>query len=198
MQESAKKKLYGLGALFIAVIFIFSYAAFSNNGGPPTSTTTVGSANTIYVYGTANGVIVNYSYYAYITVVNKSQASKLNDTLGNLVANGTINDFQPTNSTGYEAILSTVNPYQLYIYLANTLNYTNVSVGAPAYVRLPANISMHYAGSISPVPISFPPKNYTFYLVKVAPINSSVPLMVSALVTTRGQIYNNEVKLSES
>ncbi len=197
MEQKTKNKVYGVGALFVAIIFIFSYAGFNNNGGPKASTTTALSANTVYVYGTANGIIVNYSYYAYVTAANKSQMARLNGTLGDLENNGTISNVANYNATTYEAVLSGMNAYQLYVYLSNTLNYTNVSIGGPAYVSLPGTVSMYYSASGSSIPVAFPPKNYTVYLAKMAPLNSTIPIKISALITTAGAIYNNQVRLTE-
>jgi hypothetical protein len=195
MEGKAKRLIYGIGSLFVAVIFIMSYAAFSNNGTNSSSTTTIGAANTVYVYGTANGLIVNYSYSAYISTAGGTPSSGLNATLSALEANGTISNFVPLNSTSYEAILSGMNPYQLYLYLSKALS-GNVLVGGYAYVRLPATVSMYYSAS-SPVPVALPAKNYTVFLPRVAPVNSSVPMKINALITTAGTVYNNQIRLSE-
>jgi hypothetical protein len=196
MEEKTKKLIFFIGSLFVAVIFVTSYAAFSNNGSNSSSTTTLSSANTVYVYGNANALIVNYSYTAYITTGNKTTFSRLNNTLGTLEANGTISNFVPLNGTTFEAILSTVNPYQLYAYLSNTPISLNVSVSTQAYVRLPLTVTMTYGNGQS-IPVSFPPKNYTLFLPKTMPLNSTVPLKISALITTNGQVFNNNIRLTE-
>lgn len=198
MEEKTKKTIFFIGSIFVAVIFVTSYAAFSNNGsGASASTTTIGAANTVYVFGTANGIIVNYSYSAYVTVANKSQATSINATLGALEANGTVSNFVLLNSTTYQAILSTINTYQFYLYLSQSLNDSNVPVEGYAYVQLPATISMHYSGSVAPVSISFPTKNYSVFLQRAVPISTTVPIKVEALITTAGNIYNNNIRLTE-
>jgi hypothetical protein len=182
---------------FVAVIFVTSYAAFNNNGAPPATTTTVGAVNTIYVYGTANGVVVNYTSQALITVTNKSQMSELNTTLGVLEANGTVN-FASYNSTTYEAVLSGINTYQLYLYLSNSLTDANIIVGGPAYIRLPGTINMHYSASSTLFPITFPPRNYTVNLARTVPIGSAIPIKISAIIETNGTIFNGQIKLTET
>lgn len=195
MDDKTKKIIFSVGSLFAALIFITSYAAFGNNTAANSSTTSIGSANTVFVYGSANGVIVNYSYTAYISAPNDKLAA-LNSTLGTLEANGSISNYVAVNSTTYQAILSTINPYQLYTYLSSALNSSNVSVDGYAYVTLPSTITMYYSTGLQ-VPISFPQKNYSVPLTKTYPIGSNVPLKVQVLVTTNGKIYNNQIRLSE-
>lgn len=196
MEDKTKKIIFFIGSLFAALIFITSYAAFGNNSNTTTSTTTVSSANTVFVYGTANGVVVNYSYTTYITASSKNQVEALNATLNALTANGTVSSYVQVNSTAYQAILSGMNPYQFSRYLSGAFNYSNVSVGGLAYVRLPGTVNMYY-GAGSAVPVAFPAKNYTVPLLDAVPIGSNVPIKIQVLITTSGTIYNNQIRLSE-
>ncbi|MDE1865290.1 MAG: hypothetical protein KGH94_01465 [Candidatus Micrarchaeota archaeon] len=196
MEDKTKRIVIFLGSLFAAIIFVSSYAAFGNNSTGTSTTTTVSSANTIPVYGSANAVIVNYSYSAYVGVSNKIELTALNKTLGDLEANGSVSNYVPFNSTSYQALLSGINAYQLYTYLSNALNATDVSVGAGAFVNLPARVNMYYSAG-SQVPVAFPEKNYSVYLTRVFPIGANVPVRIQALITTRGDLYNNQIRLSE-
>jgi hypothetical protein len=197
MDDKKKKIIFFVASLFAALIFITSYAAFGANSTTSSTTTIPSAANTVFVYGSANAVIVNYSYTATISAQQKSQLPALNNTLGKLVANGSISNYVPLNATAYQAILSTINQYQLQQYLSKALNTTNVLVGGYAYVTLPATVNMYYSAG-SQIPITFPQKNYSVYLPRASPIGSNVLLKVQVLVTTQGKIYNNQIRLSES
>jgi hypothetical protein len=197
MEAKTKKLIYGVGSIFVAIIFIFSYGAFGNNSNASTSTTTVGASNTVFVYGNTNGIIENYSQTTYITATGKNEIEALNVSLGNLEANGTVSNYVPINATYYEAILSTMSPYQLSVYLANALNSSTISVSAYAYVRLPATVYVNYNGG-SQIPLKVPAKNYTVYISKSNySIGANVPVKMQVLVTTAGQIYNNQLRLTE-
>jgi hypothetical protein len=195
MDQKTKKLIFFIGSLFVAVIFVTSYLAFGNNQTQPTSTTSVLQANTLLVYGTANGVVMNYSYSAFVTVLSKSQHNAVNATLDALESSGNISSYNPVNSTSYQAVLASINLNQFSSYISSHLNSSNVSVGGYTYIRLPANVLMA-AGGGQAVPIAFPQTNYSVYLPKVYPIGANVPLSVQALVTTQGKIFNNQVRIS--
>jgi hypothetical protein len=197
MNDKTKKTILFIGSLFAAIIFVSSYAAFGGNSSTSTTTTSIPLANTVLVYGTANGIIENYSFSAFIGITNKSEGNNLNNTLNRLSLNGNVSSFTLFNSTTYQAVLSGMNPYQLSIYLSNALNVSNVPVGGYAYVRLPATVDMYY-GSGYEVPISFPVKNYSVYVPKAYPIGYTVPVKVQVLATGQGKIFNDQVRLTEA
>lgn len=199
MEEKTKKMIFTIGSLFVAVIFVTSYAAFGNtSNGSSSTTSTVLSGNNILALGQANGIIENYSYVVNVTSLNASQNARLNMTLLDMESNNTVISFFARNSTTYTAEISGIGAYQLYTYLTNTLNYSNVTLGATAFVRLPASINMQYgASSQQEAPVSLSPKNYTTYLPNVLPIGTRVPFKIQALITERGQIFNNNIKLTQ-
>lgn len=198
MEDKTKKMIFTIGSLFVAIIFVTSYAAFGNTtNAPSTTTSTAGPTNTILATGQANGIIENYSYIVNITVANASQNAKLNLTLSNLESNNTVISFFARNSTTYTAELSGIGAYSFYTYLTNTLNYSNVSVGGTALVRLPATVNMQY-GTINPqqAPISLAPKNYSVLLPNLLPIGTTITLKIQALVTETGHVAGNNLKLT--
>jgi hypothetical protein len=72
-------------------------------------------------------------------------------------------------------------------------------MGGTAYVRLPATVDVEYGTTdIQQAPITLAPKNYTAYLPSILPIGSNVPLKLQALVTEQGQLFNNNIKLTET
>lgn len=194
-KEKLKRLILFIGALFVAVIFISSYASFSNNSGNggSTSTTTLKQQSTYLVYGNANAIVINYSYVAGIFNVNVSESNTINATLGNLQLNGSVSNYLFQNST-YRVELDTISPYTLYLLISNTINGSNATVGATAYVKLPSAIVAYYGSS--PVSVALQKSNYSIFLNSVEPINTIIPLKVTALISGNGSVYDNQVELS--
>jgi hypothetical protein len=180
-----------IGALFVALIFITSYAAFSNNGTNSSSTSTIVSAKTFFVTASANAVILNYSYLASIYNVSANQTIKMNATLDSMQSNGTVSSYFYSNST-YRVILQGINAYQLSLLLHNT---TNAKVGSLAYLRLPKQVNAYYTGSSS-IPVTLPSSNYSVFLNNIVPPNTTIPVTLTALITANGLVYNNQVRIT--
>lgn len=198
MEDKTKKTIFLIGSLFVAVIFVTSYAAFNNNGSAPASSSTTVPAGTPLsgqFNGAANALVENYTDLAYVSVTNRSQMSKLNDTLGALQANGTITfDPIPGNSTTYSALLSSITTYQLYLYLSNSLSGGNVLVSGVAYVKLPNSVYMYQAGSSALVTI--PNTTHKMMVKPVVAINSTIPVKMRAILTTTHQVYGTPPNLT--
>jgi hypothetical protein len=194
-KQKLKRTILFLGALFVAIIFVTSYAAFDNNGtNLGKSTTTTPQGRTLPVFGAANAVIENYSYFADVGV-SANEVTAVNATLDALVSNGTVSSYYYSNSS-YRVVLSNINPYGLYLLLHNSTKGTNATVGAQAYVKLPTTISVYYGSSYA-VPVSLLQPNYTVYIANVVPINSTVHVNVIAQINQSGDIYHNQLKLSQ-
>jgi hypothetical protein len=55
---------------------------------------------------------------------------------------------------------------------------------------------MYYPNSSRPVSVPLSDRNYTIYLNSVRSIGSPVNVSVSALLTERGTLYNNQIRIS--
>lgn len=194
MDDKTKRLIFFIGSLFVAIIFLTSYAAFNNNnttGG--TTTSTIANVNTVPVVGSANGIIVNYTDVAHIYLGNGSNATIINTTLNALEANGTISNYVGTNKS-YDVLLNSIDPYSLYKLIRNETK--NVSVGGQAEILLPAKVDAYYSTS-GIIPITLPTRNYTLFLNNTKPIGSQIPVKITAIVTENGTIYNNNIKIQE-
>lgn len=201
MKAKTKKLVFFIGAIFVGIIFLTSYAAFSNNAGN-TSTTTVKAAPqpTIFATGYANATITGYVQVANVKLINSTNSTLNNlDTLmSKLEANGSINNYIYTNNS-YEVYSSSLSAYALKKYLYATLNSSNsVTVGSTADIMLPASISLYYSNSSPPVSVPLSNRNYTLYLNNVRSIGSTLNVSLSALITEKGMLYNNQLRISLS
>ncbi len=200
MNEKTKKFVFLIGAIMIAVIFITSYAAFSNNNTANATTSTVSAApqQTVFASATTNGIITNYTQIAYVESANSSNSSgaKLGQIMSQLEANSSIYSYIYVNDS-YEAYLSNVSAYDLQELLYKDFNSTNaISIGSTADILLPSSISMYYSNSSPPISVPLSNRNYTVYITGLKSIGSSLNLSVSALITTRGTIYNNQLRIA--
>lgn len=195
-KEKLKRTILFLGALFVAIIFVTSYAAFNDNSPVTKSTTTTSQGRVIPVFAATNAVIENYSYFADIGV-SANEVAAVNSSLNALVSNGSVSSYYYSNSS-YRVILSTINPYALSLRLRNSTTGTNIIVGALAYVKLPPTINVYYGASSSySVPISLLQPNYTVYVSNVVPINSIIRVNLITQINQSGDVYHNQVKLSQ-
>ncbi|HIH50616.1 MAG: hypothetical protein ABSE71_01655 [Candidatus Micrarchaeaceae archaeon] len=201
MEAKTKKLIFLIGAIFVGIIFLTSYAAFGNNGSATTVTSTVAAATGPTVFATANAsaLITGYSQVAYVSVPNgsNSTASALAGLMSKLEANGSIDNYINNNNNSYEIYSSELSAYALQKLLYAKLGSSNeVVVGSTADIMLPGNLSMYYPNSSRPVSVPLSDRNYTIYLNSVRSIGSPVNVSVSALLTERGTLYNNQIRIS--
>ena len=76
MEAKKKRLIFLFGSILVAIIFLSSYAAFSNNGSPTSVTTTAKAQSTVFVTGDTNGLITNYSDVALVSILNNSNFTK--------------------------------------------------------------------------------------------------------------------------
>jgi hypothetical protein len=205
MDQKTKKLIFFIGALFVGVIFLTSYAAFGNNtlrntSNGSSSSTTVKNVQTYFATGKTNATIVNYSEVAYITPLNLSNSSKsrLNDFVSLLQQNGTIQNYALTNNT-YQVYLSNLSAYGLQQLIYNRFNSSNmVSVGATAYLRVPQSVNLYYSNSSPSISVAVPSRNYTLFLTGIKSIGTKINVTVSALIMSNGGIFNNQIRISQT
>lgn len=197
MDAKKKRLAFLFGGILVAIIFLSSYAAFSNNGSPTTATTTAKAAGTVFVTGYTNAIITNYSDVAYVSFSNSSNSVKntVTNSLSMLQANGTVVDSIVTNNT-YQVVLSGISPYTLQQFLYQKTNSTNsISVGSTADVQLPQTIAFTYTNV--PIDLHLTNRNYTVYLSQVQSIGSTINVSISTLLYTNNEsIYDNQFRVS--
>lgn len=198
MDAKKKKLIFLVGAIFVAIVFLSSYAAFSNNNSGSTSTSTVKSQQTYFFTGSSNAIITNYSDIAYVTLPNSTNSSNYNLTgiLSKLEANGSVENFAYTNSS-YEVVLSTISAYDLQKVLYNDTGTNNtINVGSTTYVELPPKVVLSYTNSTQTIPVYLTNRNYSIYMKNVEKLGSSVNVSISTLLESNGSIYNNQFRVT--
>ncbi len=196
-----KKKLTELlAAIFIAVVFLSSYAAFgANSGGAGAKTSTTTIPGTIQVHGSASASIVSYGTVldANVSCANAGAvASSLNTFLSALERNGSISNFYSPEDSEVLLELGNYTAAEAYGALAARLgrNASCTSFSATqATVQLPSSMNVTYGtGSVR---ITIPPglRNYTRQVRLSGAMGSGVNVSVYALVTNNGTIFNSQI-----
>jgi hypothetical protein len=83
--------------------------------------------------------------------------------------------------------------------LYNKFNSNNsISVAATADLMVPQSVNLYYSNSSPPINVFLTSKNYTVLLTGLKSIGMKVNLTVSALITTQGSVFNNQIRLSQA
>ncbi|MGC8479118.1 MAG: hypothetical protein ACP5M9_00400 [Candidatus Micrarchaeia archaeon] len=210
-----KKMLQVILSIFIGVIFISSYAVLANLQTSTTSKTasssnsTLPTAQTIYVSGTSNAIIDNYTGISTISVNcnNTKNTNKTNSYLTNkltqLEGNNSVSTFYQTQNI-FNIDLGTLSPLGLYNTISSTYNKTLTSCMAfnaaaqllvPQYVNFSVNTGI--SGKTQNVQIPIPSTSRDIYLNVSIPTNSIiVPITVRALIYQNGTIYQLSITRS--
>lgn len=178
MDEKRKKSFLFFGSLFVAVIFLSSYASFGSNGNPlqSNSTTTIKlNIVTNYASGDVNGTIRNYSKHFSISAKNGTNATTLADLINKLEANNSINSYSGGNLS-YSIDQGTMNAFDIYKLLQS--NHINASFSVTSTVKLPAEAYLRNQNySYYTV---LPNATYKFPLSSLLSIGSNVPVHIIA------------------
>ncbi|MDE1833333.1 MAG: hypothetical protein KGH58_02850 [Candidatus Micrarchaeota archaeon] len=197
MEEKTKRKVLFIGAVFIGLMFIFSYLGVSGNAPSSTSssTTTVGQVRSFFASGTANATITGYASTATLAInTNATEVSNaIASYLSSMRNNGTIQNYISDGQT-YDLILGNVSAYAMQQMLYSQLNSTNaITLSSTANARLVGRADMFVGSQELFVPIN---GTYQLNFTPLIPVNSPIRLGVQALLTQNGLVYNNQVTVS--
>lgn len=190
-----KKMILFLGAMFVAVIFLSSYASF----GMGTTTTTVSTVkpNTYFATGNAVAQIARYGSSAYVQVTGADNTSldMANETMSKLQNNGSISNFLFTGS-GYQVALTGIDAYSLQQQIRDMPGngIANANATSVAYIVLPARIRLDVGDTH--VNATLANRNFSLPLTGLEPVGSNLSVRVSAMITANGSIYNNEIRIN--
>jgi hypothetical protein len=197
MDQRKKKILLFIGSLFVAVIFLTSYASFGNSGTATSSTTTMGNVHTFFVSGSSNAIITGYKAPVHVRINSNSSTAdaQVLKTLSKLESNGSINYFGSNKS--YEVYVSTIDAYSLQGLLLSVVNQSGaIAVTANASVELPLNITL-YSTSSYPIRVNLNDRNSSIDMTGgLRGVGSMINVSVSAIVTSDGSIFNNQLSVS--
>ncbi|MGC8628864.1 MAG: hypothetical protein ACP5T4_01480 [Candidatus Micrarchaeia archaeon] len=190
-----RKLLELLGSLFIAFIFLSSYAAFGGgpSGNQKTKATTT-AARQFYGYGFANVSIVNYTnVFTLENFCNGSVANSINTTLQKFTNTGAVSDYYSLSPSSFSVEAGNVSAYSLLIYFSN-ITGSCAKYTATAKVQLPKAISFYFPSLSRSLNLTIPDS----YRISSLSINfsrntSKIPVTVMAFVWQNGTIANMKV-----
>ena len=197
MEEKTKRKVLFIGAVFIGLMFVFSYLGVSGNVPTSTSssTTTISNERSFFASGTANATITGYAGTATLRMMSNATATSnaVATILSSMRNNGTIQNYINDGNV-YDLILGNVSAYALQQALYAQLNSTNaITLASTANARLIGSADLFVGGQELFVPIN---GTYQLNFTPLIPVNSPIKLGVQALLTQNGLVYNNQVTVS--
>lgn len=158
-----KKMIELAGMIFVAAIFLSSYAAFGSNSPGGGATTTVNQSQLAYAQTpspvAAQLIGYNSTMQASVLCGNATRVSgALNGLLANMTRNGNVTDFQPENSTITLIEAGSEGSYALYRALGSNLgagaNCTRFTTTAE--IQLPSALKVVVAGSQGGISVQLP------------------------------------------
>jgi hypothetical protein len=188
-----------IGALFVAVIFLTSYAAFAGGGARAYgNATTTARVRTYYVTGRAQANITSYGQVLEANVSCKnatSVESLMNGLLAAMERNGSVSNFYSPSQGHILVQLANYTAYKVYGLLSAGIGpsaaCTNFTTQANA--QLPARITFSLPASKSGFAIAIPSsqRSFTLPIALGSVTNSIINVSVATLVTENGTIYGS-------
>ena len=190
-------------ALFIAVIFIASYAAFgSGNGASSTTTTVVTTINQNLYYATGSVNAIVYGYGPTMTVTAACSSPSLRNVtyynastlLAKLQDNNSISNYFSPNGSSFVVYTQKLDSYGVSSYLS-AREPTNASKGClyfsgADFASLPKNVTLFVSSQSLKVPIPAGLRNYSIDTQILAP-GSMVSLKIATFLNENGIISGN-------
>ncbi|MFI5412889.1 MAG: hypothetical protein ACHQX1_03275 [Candidatus Micrarchaeales archaeon] len=184
-------------SIFIAVIFIASYASFGNNNNTATTTSTSIVPQTVYGVGTTNVIVKGYGQLMYVNI-NCTDKTLLNSTsyevsnvLGKLELNNSISNYFATNQSSFNVYNNKLTSLQIETYVDSTLSNSSrvcTNFKSELNVSLPLSVKFSVGGQKTSVYV--PPSQQNATLTgKILNVGDSIPVRISALLTAKNGTY---------
>ncbi len=197
-----KKLIELIGSVFVALIFLSSYAAFGNiSQSGSNATTTASTPQTFYGSAIGNATITSYSNAMSINITCKNVSSvsgPLNSALTNLEKNGSVSTFSSFQASQIAVDAGSLSTYPLFLQLAGDAGQGEscTAFTTSANINLPSRMSFH----IPPQPgitngqnitITIPSSLQTGSIAITLERNMSTKLrvQVDAAIAVNGSIY---------
>ncbi|MEM3841190.1 MAG: hypothetical protein QXN59_00635 [Candidatus Micrarchaeaceae archaeon] len=198
MDEQKKKKFLFFGSLFVAAIFLSSYASFGNNGSPiqSNSTTTISSSRIVPIaIGYVNGTVVGYSNSFSLRANNGTNKTLLSNFVNKLEANGSINSFSVSGGS-YLLDQGTMDAYNVSSLIA--YDRLNATVSADLLVKLPHSALL--SNNNNPYETLLPNFTYSISSSNIIKAGSQIKLKLLAVIYTDNgtlfKVYNNNITVT--
>lgn len=193
-----KKLAELLGSIFVALIFLTSYAAFGNEQVKTNTTTTTVPAQTFYAsaHGFAN--ITSYAPYLNINIScsNVSNvSSELNNALMPFYKNGSVSNFYLQQASSMLVQTGNMSSNSIYSLLIKEIDGSAActSFYSSANLKLPSRMSFYVPTQKSNVIIliNASQQGASVPIELTQNMSNSINVSVSALLTATGSIYGN-------
>ncbi|MDE1825611.1 MAG: hypothetical protein KGH61_03580 [Candidatus Micrarchaeota archaeon] len=189
-------------SIFIAVIFIASYAAFGNGNGS-TSTTTASTTinqNLYYATGTVNAIVYGYGPTMIVSTACSSASVRnaayynASALLTKLQDNNSISNYFSPNGTSFVVYTQKLDSYRVSSYLG-AMEPTNASkdclyFSGDVFAALPESVTLLVSTQSLKVPIPAGLKNYSVD-TQILSQGSSISLKIATFLNVNGIISGN-------
>ena len=119
----------------------------------------------------------------------------INQTLSNLEANNSINDYIQT-SGAFIIYASQLTPYQLQQLFLSKLPANSIALNGTERITIPKIITLYYYGR--PISVYTNTTGFTISTAALKPLNATLPVSIEAIVLENGAVYQNNIKVSEA
>ncbi len=192
-----KKLIELIGSVFVALIFLTSYAAFG--GGAPgnsTGTTTLTPSQTFYAVANGNATITSYSSVMNIDILcaNVSNvSSRISTALQALEKNGSVSNFYSQQAAQMLVQAGNLTTHALFLLLYNDSGSgaACTQFTSTANVKLPRNLTFYLPSQGNSAIISIPSSMQAYSVPITLSLNMSSVMKITAstLLTANGTIY---------
>ncbi|MDE1873615.1 MAG: hypothetical protein KGI04_00650 [Candidatus Micrarchaeota archaeon] len=187
-----------IGSIFVAAIFLSSYAAFGNTSLGNNATTTAAALQTYYAVARGNATIQSYSSVMNVNVSCSNltaAANRLNSKLITLEQNGSVNNFYSQQAGRVLVQAGNVSTYPLFYKLAESMGDYAVCTAftTSVNVELPSKMTFTVSSQKTSVTIAIP-SNLRAYSVPVTlagNMSGALPVSATTLLTVNGSIYGS-------
>ncbi len=197
-KQSLKKAIW---ILFIAVIFLASYASFGGTGNTTQKTTTTVIPALYPATGTANVIIVGYSQAMGINISCKNSSlsantiSETGSMLSRLSSKGYVSAYYQLNSS-YKLETGSFNAANVYAYISGNISSALqcTTFSASANLAIPQTVTLYYSSGTSKQPLTMlvPAmyRNYSIPMNLTGNFSNKANVRIFALFTANATAYS--------
>ena len=198
-----KKLIELIGSIFVALIFLSSYAAFGNISANASNATTTAQTQTVYAAAVTNATIASYGGTMNINIScsNVTPVSDaLNTALTSLEKNGSVSNFYSQQASQVLVQAGNTGAYQLFQELEKDAG-TGASCtqfSGSANANLPSKINFHVPAEKSSIIIVIPQSMQTHSLPVAFKenMNSTMQVSVSVFLELNGTISAGSLRVA--
>ena len=191
-----KKLIEIIGSIFVAAIFLSSYAAFGNISQSGNNATTTALSQTYYAVANTNAMVQSYAstFNINITCSNASAVSgTLNSELAGLEKNGSVANFYSQQAAQILVQSGSMSSNALYARLSNDIGSgaSCTQFSGTANIDLPGRMNFYVTSQRSSVIITIPDslRAYSLPIPLAGGMGGTLSVSVSALLEQNGTIY---------